>query len=90
MNVTRDLKETLQDQSTLADFGKCSDPANFVSEHVERIEYEIDEFDGFKNRIKKFEQDLKIIEKDSKDSFYFAIFYASYYALQDKKEDFDF
>ena len=40
------------------------DPENFVSDHVEEIEYEIDEFDGFKNRIKKFEQDLKIFQKD--------------------------
>ena len=39
---------------------------------------------------KKFEQDLKTFEKDSKDSFYFAIFYATYYALLDKKEDFKF
>ena len=40
------------------------DPENFVSDHAEEIEYEIDEFDGFKNRIKKFEQDLKIFQKD--------------------------
>ena len=73
-----------------ADLGECFDPENFVSDHVEQFEYEIDEFDGFKNRIKKFEQDLKIFEKDSKDSFYFAIFYATYYALQDKKKDFEF
>ena len=38
--------------------------------------------------IKKSEQELKIFEKDSDDSFYFAILYTTYYALQDKKEDF--
>ena len=45
---------------------------------------------GFKNRIKKFKQDLKIFEKDLKDSFYFAILYATYYTLLDKKKNFEF
>ena len=89
-NVTRDLQEASLDQSMSADLSECTDPGNFVSNHVEEIELEFDEFDGFRNRIKKFEQDLKIHEKDSSDSFYFAILYATYYALQDKKEDFDF
>ena len=74
MNVTRDLQEGLQDQSMSADLGECSDPENFTSDHVEQIEYEIDEFDDFKNRIKKFEQDLKIFEKYSNDSFLFSNF----------------
>ena len=52
MNVTRDLQEGLQDQSMSANLDGCSDPANFVSDHVEEIGYEIDEFDSFKNRIK--------------------------------------
>ena len=73
-----------------ADLGGCSDPKNFVSDHGEEIEYEIDEFDGFKNRIKKITPDLKIFEKDSKDLFYFAILCATYYALLDKKENFEF
>ena len=52
INVTRDLQEVLQDQSMSANLGGCSDPENFVSDHVEEIGYEIDEFDSFKNRIK--------------------------------------
>ena len=53
----------------------CSDPENSVSDDVEQIEYEIDEFDGFKNMIKTFQQDLKISKKD------FVIFYATCNAL---------
>ena len=90
MNVTRDLHEALQDQSMSADLGECTDSENFVSYHVEEIEPEFYEFNGFKNKTKKFEQDLKIFEKDSNDSFYFAIFHATYHVLEDKKEDFDF
>ena len=52
INVTRDLQEVLQDQSMSVNLGGCSDPENFVSDHVEEIGYEIDEFDSFKNRIK--------------------------------------
>ena len=73
-----------------ADLGECANPENFISYHVEEIDLEFDEFDGFKNRAKKFEQDQKIFEKDSNDSLYFAILYATYHALQGKKEDFDF
>ena len=40
MNVTRDLQEALQDQSMSANLGGCSDPENFVSEHIEEIKYE--------------------------------------------------
>ena len=90
MNVTRDLQETLQDQSMSASLGGCSDPENFISEHVEKIEYEIVELDGFKNRITKFEQDLEIFENNSKDLFYFAILYATYYGLLDQKKNFEF
>ena len=39
-----------------ANLGGCSDPKNFVSDHGEEIKYEIDEFGGFKNRIKKLHQ----------------------------------
>ena len=87
LETYRRLCRTRPDQS--ADFGECTDPENFVSDHIEEIQLEFDEFDGFKNRIKKFEHDWKIFEKDSNDSFYFAILY-TIYALQDKEEDFDF
>ena len=54
----------MQDQYMSADLCEYSDPENFVSKHVKQIEYQIVEFGGFRNRIKKFEQDLKISEKD--------------------------
>ena len=54
INVTRDLQEALQDQSTSADLGECTDSENFVSYHVEEIKTEFYEFDGFKNRTKNF------------------------------------
>ena len=95
MNITRDLQEAVREDSIAEELGLvCSDPENYVSDYVEEIEYKFDEFEGFKNRIKKFEQGLKIFEMDSKDSFmkdfYFAILYAASYALLNEKEDFDF
>ena len=51
VNVTRDLQEALQNQSMSADLGECSDPENFVSEHVAEIEYEFDGFVGFEKKI---------------------------------------
>ena len=49
-NVTMYLQKDLQDQSMSANLDECPDSENFVSNHVEEIEYEIDELD---------EQDLK-------------------------------
>lgn len=48
MNAIRDLKKALQDQSMSVDLVKCSDPEYFVSDYVEEVEYEFDEFKGFK------------------------------------------
>ena len=90
MNVTRDLQEALLDQSMSSNLSECSDPENFASEHVEEIEYDFDTFDNFEKKIKKFEQQLQIFEQDSKDSFYLAIIYATFYALLKEIEDFEF
>ena len=70
--------------------GECSDPENIVSDHVEEIEYDFDTFDNFAKKIKKSEQELQIFEQDSKDSFYLAIIYATFYALLEKIEDLEF
>ena len=43
---------------------------NFVSNFADKVSYEFDEFLGFKKRIDKFNEELKIFEGDSKDSFY--------------------
>ena len=90
MNVTRDLTEDVTNQSIAQDLDLVSkDPKNFVSDFVDKVSYEFDEFSGFEERIQKFSQELKIFEKESKDSFYFSILYATYYHLIEKKEDFD-
>ena len=47
INVSRDLQEALRDHSISAELGECSDPDNFVSDCVDEVEYEYDEFKGF-------------------------------------------
>ena len=77
MNVTRDLQEVMQDDSMAQElYLVCSDPENFVSDYVEKTEYEYDEFVDFEKRIKKFEHYLKIFEMNSKDSFFTQSFMA--------------
>ena len=86
MKVTRHLREAVTNQSMAQDLDLGSeDPENFVSDFVHKISYELDEFFGFEKRIQKFNQELKIIERESKDSFYFSILYATYCHLTDKK-----
>ena len=86
MNITRDLQEALLDRSMSSNLGECSDPENFVSDHVEEIEYDINTFDNFEKKIKKLEQQLQIFECNSKDSFYLAILYTTFYAMLKKKK----
>ena len=64
------------------------DPENLVSDFVDEVSYEFDDFCSFEKQIRKFDEELKISEKESKDSFYFSILYAIYYHLLEKKEDF--
>ena len=66
------------------------DPENFVSDFVGKVSYEFDDFLGFEKCIQKFNEELKIFERESKDSFYYSILYAIYYHLLKKNEDFDF
>ena len=44
MNATRYLPQDLRDQPKSADLGERSDLENIVFDHVEEIEYEVDEF----------------------------------------------
>ena len=69
---------------------KCSNPENFVPDCVAEIEYEFDNCKSFKKRIEKFEQDLRIFEKESDNSFFNAIFYLIYYTLLDDKNEIEF
>ena len=69
VNVTRDLQEALQNQSMSADLGECSDPENFVSEHVAEIEYEFDRFVGFEKKIINLDRSWKYLSKTQKTPF---------------------
>ena len=65
MNVTRDLQEAMQDQSTVQELDLVSsDPENFVSDYFDEIEHEFDEFAGLEKRIQKFRQDLCHVVND--------------------------
>ena len=91
MNVTRDLREAVADQSMAQELDLVSeDPENFVSDFLDEVSYEFDEFFGFEKRIQIFNEELKISEREAKDSFYFSILYATYYHLIEREEDFDF
>ena len=57
----------------------------FFSDFVDKVSYEVF---GFEKWIQMFE--LKVFEKESKDSFYFSKHYAICYHLFEKKEDFEF
>ena len=91
INMMRDLQEAMQDCSMAEELNLVSsDPKNFVSNYVDETEYKYDEFSGFEKRIRKFKQDLKIFEEESKDSFYHAILYDTYYFLLEEKQTCDF
>ena len=91
MNMMRNLQEAMQDRSMAEELNLVSsDLKNIVSDYVDKIEYQYDEFSEFEKRIRKFEKNLKIFEEESKDSFYHAILYGTYYLLLEKKESFDF
>ena len=66
------------------------DPKNFVTAFVDKVSHAFDEFLGFEKCIQKFNEEHKIFERESKDSFYFSILYAIYYNLIEKREDVDF
>ena len=66
MNVTRDLHKTMQDRSMAEELNLVSsNPEHFVSNYVDEIEYQYDNFSGFEKRIRKFENDLKIFKEES-------------------------
>ena len=91
MNITRDVREAVTDQSMAQELDLLlEDPEDFLFDFVDEVNYEFYEFFGFEERIHKFNQELKIFERESKDSFYFSILFAIYYHLIERKEDFDF
>ena len=91
MNITRDVREAVTDQSMAQELDLLlEDPEDFLSDFVDEVNYEFYEFFGFEERIHKFNQELKIFERESKDSFYFSILSATYHDLIDRKEGLDF
>ena len=74
MNVTRYLQDAVADGSMAFDLDLIAvDPENFVSDFDDEVSYEFDEFLGFEKQIHKFDEELKIFEKEAKDSFYFSV-----------------
>ena len=72
MNVTRDLEDAIAERSMAFDLDLVAvDSENFVSDFVDEVSYEFDEFFGFEKRIRKFDEELNIFEKESKNSFTF-------------------
>lgn len=91
IDVARDLQDALQDHSMAEELDlDCSDPENFIPYCVEETEREYDEFENFEKRIKGFENELKIFELGSKDSFHYVIIYWINYSMLENKEDFEF
>ena len=91
MNVTRDLQDAIADRPMALDLDSATaDPENFVLDFLDEVSYEFDEFFGFEKCIRKVDEEFKIFERESKDSFYFSLLNAIYYHLLEKKEDFDF
>ena len=84
MNVTSSLQGAMQDKSIAQELN-LENPENFVSDYVDKIEHKFHEVEGLEKRIQKFKQQLKILEEESKDSFYFSIFYAVYYSLLEEE-----
>ena len=87
-NMKRVLQEALQGQSMGKDLSVCTDPENFVPDCFDGVEYDFDEFAGFEKRIKNFVGELKIFKIDSKESFYYSIFYEKLFKLDEYKSGF--
>ena len=82
MNTTRDLQDAIADRSMVFDLDLVAvDPENFVSDFVDEVSYEFDEFFGFEKRIRKFDEELKVFEKESKDYLPFYLPFTFLYSM---------
>ena len=86
-NVTKSLREVLKDTSMQKHY-VCPDPENFIRSFVDDAEYDYSGFHGVEVRIEKFKKILKIYQENSKDSFYYAVFYGSFLKLGNTKDQF--
>ena len=80
MNVTNVTKQFVRSHvgQSIAQELKLENPENFVSDYVDETEHKFDEVERLEKRIQILKQYLKILEEQSKDSFYFSIFCAVY------------
>ena len=75
MNVTRDLREAVTNESMAQEFDLVlENPEYFVSDFVDEVTYEFDEFFGFEKRIQIFNQELKILRENLRIPFIFPYF----------------
>ena len=66
---------------------ECSDQENFVKHSPP--EWEFNEFQGWNERIDKFNKFLKQIDENSKDSFFNTVVWGTYFKLECKKATFE-
>ena len=59
------------------------DPENLVSDFVDEVSYEFDDFCSFEKQIQKFDEELKISEKESR---FLLFFYTLHYLLSFAQE----
>ena len=85
MNVTRDLQDAIADRPVALDLDLATvDPENFVLDFLDEVCYEFDEFFGFEKCIRKFDEEFKIFERESKD--YLLLFLTQRYLLSFARE----
>ena len=64
MNVTRDLQDAIAGRSMAFDLDLVAvDLENFVSDFIDEIINKFDKFFRFEKQIRKFDEELKILEK---------------------------
>ena len=86
-NVATNLEEAALDQSlSFLDEFEDSDPENYCHSEFDKSEFDNDIFDNFEKRIKKFENELKIFKKNSKDWFCNPVLHTLIFKLTDKKK----
>ena len=87
VNVTRDRAEVCAELDDWKEY-ECSDPENYVHDSFKGFETEYDEYKGYEKRIEKFDESLKQMKPNNKESFYFAVLFGTYFKLKRKEASF--
>ena len=70
MNVTRDLRDTITDQSMAQELDLVSEgPETFVSDFVDEVSYEFNKFLALKKGFKTSTRNLKFLRENQKIPF---------------------